>query len=206
MSPVTTAIRNICPVRSWDDFSPQFYTTFWSLQMYDLQVPSGAYEKQMSHIDGQLQAIEENREMVSVFNPLAPGRPRCHFKTAIFNLILLIGIFTSTKYNALRWMPWDLTYDNSTLVQVMAWCRQATSHYLSQCWPSSMSPYGVTKPQWVNIIFMAWCSKSRSITLLLIPGGVLGPKNDGGVPLAAENWTQKDRGKNEIWGLKDRIL
>ena len=38
------------------------------------------------------------------------------------------------------------------------------------------------------------------------PGGVLGPKNDGGVPLAAENWTQKDRGKNEIWGLKDRIL
>ena len=168
MSPVTTAIRNICPVRSWDDFSPQFYTTFWSLQMYDLQVPSGAYEKQMSHIDGQLQAIEENREMVSVFNSLAPGRPRCHFKTAIFNLILLIGIFTSTKYNALRWMPWDLTYDNSTLVQVMAWCRQATSHYLSQCWPSSMSPYGVTKPQWVNIIFMAWCSKSRSITLLLM--------------------------------------
>ena len=37
-------------------------------------------------------------------------------------------------------------------------------------------------------------------------GGVLGPKNDGDVPLAAENWTQKDRGKNEIWGLKDRIL
>ena len=36
--------------------------------------------------------------------------------------------------------------------------------------------------------------------------GVLGPKTDGGVPLAAENWTQKDRGKNEIWGLKDRIL
>ena len=37
-------------------------------------------------------------------------------------------------------------------------------------------------------------------------GGVLGPKTDGGVPLAAENWTQKDQGKNEIWGLKDRIL
>ena len=32
----------------------------------------------------------------------------------------------------------------------MAWCRQATSHYLSQCWPSSLSPYGVTTPQWVN--------------------------------------------------------
>ena len=47
-------------------------------------------------------------------------------------------------------MPLDLTDDKSTLVQVMAWCRQATSHYLSQCWPRSVSPYGVTRPQWVN--------------------------------------------------------
>ena len=83
-------------------------------------------------------------------NSLAPGRPRCHFKTAIFNLVLLIGIFTLSKDNSLRWMPRDLTDDKSTLVQVMAWCRQAPSHYLSQCWPSSMSPYGVTRPQCVN--------------------------------------------------------
>ena len=34
------------------------------------------------------------------------------------------------------WMPLDLTNDKSTLVQV-------TSHYLSQCWPRSMSPYGI---------------------------------------------------------------
>ena len=51
---------------------------------------------------------------------------------------------------SLRWMPLDLTNDKSTLVQVMAWCRQATSHYLIQCWPRSMSPNGVTRPQWVN--------------------------------------------------------
>ena len=51
---------------------------------------------------------------------------------------------------ALSWMPLDLTDDKSTLVQVTAWCRQATSHYLSQCWPRSLSPYGVTRPQWVN--------------------------------------------------------
>ena len=74
------------------------------------------------------------------------------FKTAIFNLGLLICIFTSSNVNPLRWMPWDLTDDKSTLVQVMAWCRQATSHYLSQCWPSSMSPYGVTRPQCVLIM------------------------------------------------------
>ena len=83
-------------------------------------------------------------------NTLAPGRPGCHFKTAIFNLVLLIGFFISFNDNALRWMPWDLTDDKSTLVQVMAWCRQATSHYLSQCWHRSVSPYGVTRPEWVN--------------------------------------------------------
>ena len=38
----------------------------------------------------------------------------------------------------------------SRLVQVMAWCRQATSHYLSQCWSRSLSPYEVSRSQWVN--------------------------------------------------------
>ena len=33
----------------------------------------------------------------------------------------------------------------------MAWCRQATSHYLSQCWLRFMSPNGVTRPQWVKL-------------------------------------------------------
>ena len=49
-------------------------------------------------------------------------------------------------------MPQDLTDDKSTLVQVMAWCRQATSHYLNQCWPRSQKPYGVTRLQWVNTL------------------------------------------------------
>ena len=32
----------------------------------------------------------------------------------------------------------------------MARCYQATSHYLSQCRPSSVLPYGITWPQWVK--------------------------------------------------------
>ena len=63
----------------------------------------------------------------------------------------------------LRWMPWDLTDDKSPLVQVMAWCRQATSHYLSQCWPSAMPPYGVTRPiEWVAVAKLL-CSRSGII-------------------------------------------
>ena len=34
---------------------------------------------------------------------------------------------------------------------VITWCHQATSHYLSQCWPRSVSPYGITRLQWVKI-------------------------------------------------------
>ena len=44
----------------------------------------------------------------------------------------------------------DLTNAWSTLVPVMVWCRQATSHFLGQCCPRSISPHGVTVLQWVN--------------------------------------------------------
>ena len=48
------------------------------------------------------------------------------------------------------WLSLDLTNKKSVLVHVMAWCHLAASHYLGQCWPRSMSPYGVTRPQWVK--------------------------------------------------------
>ena len=47
----------------------------------------------------------------------------------------------------LRWTSLDLSDDESRLVQVIVWCRQATSHYLNQCWPKFLPPYGVTRPQ-----------------------------------------------------------
>ena len=83
-------------------------------------------------------------------NSLAPGRFQSDFENVIFNLALLIGIFKTSYDNVLRWKPQNITDDKSTLVQVMAWCRQATSHYLNQYWPRSPMPYGVTRPQWVN--------------------------------------------------------
>ena len=64
---------------------------------------------------------------------------------------------------ALRWMPLDLPYDKSTLVQVMAWCRQTTSHCLSQCWPGFISPHGVTRPQWVKIVITPFCIVMRQL-------------------------------------------
>ena len=39
----------------------------------------------------------------------------------------------------------------------MTSCWQATSHYRNQCWPNSMSPYVVTRPQRVNSLFPGRC-------------------------------------------------
>ena len=52
---------------------------------------------------------------------------------------------------ALRWMPQNTFDDKSMLVQVMAWCRQATGHYLNQCWWRSSTPYMIVRPQWVQL-------------------------------------------------------
>ena len=89
----------------------------------------------------------------ALVNSLVPERCGRNFKKNIFfKLICWIDILNLFYEIGLRWVPHNPIDDNSTLVQVMvmAWCRQATSHYLSQCWPKSMSPCGVTRPQWVN--------------------------------------------------------
>ena len=88
--------------------------------------------------------------MLSSVNSLAPRRFQFNIRKIIFKLTLVNGGWGISYEIALRWMPQGLTHDKSTLVQVMAWCHQATSHYLSQCWPRSMSPNGVTRPHWVN--------------------------------------------------------
>ena len=86
-------------------------------------------------------------------NSLAPGKFGWNFGHVIFKQILVIDGWGISYEVAQIWMSLDFTEDQSTLVQVMAWCRQATSHYLSQCWPRSLLPYGVARPQWVNQMF-----------------------------------------------------
>ena len=85
-----------------------------------------------------------------VVNSLSPGKFEWNFVYVIFKRILVIDGCGFCCEIALIWMSLDFTDNQSTLVQVMAWCCQETSHYLSQCWPRSLSPYGITRPQWVN--------------------------------------------------------
>ena len=58
-------------------------------------------------------------------------------------------------------MPEDRVDSESALIEVMAWCRQASSHYLNQCWPIYPTPYGVIDPQWFHCL-----RKYKEITFL----------------------------------------
>ena len=67
-------------------------------------------------------------------NSLAPGHCISNLKCVISNFILgvdlqalLIGLLLGKSHRTFKF--------RSTLVQVMAWCHQATSNYLNQCWP-----------------------------------------------------------------------
>ena len=90
------------------------------------------------------------------FNSLAPRKFEWHFRYLIFQIISVIDGWGISCELVLTWISFNLTDDKSTLVQVMAWFCQATSHYLSQWWPRSLSPYGVTRPQWVNCWLIAF--------------------------------------------------
>ena len=79
-------------------------------------------------------------------NSLAPRRRGCNFDCMILKHISVSEIFIISCGTALKWMPQDHTDDELSVVQVMAWCRQATSHYLSQVWPWYMPPCHVASP------------------------------------------------------------
>ena len=103
----------------------------------------------------------------SQLNSLAPGKFEWNFRYLILQIITVIYGWGISCEFTLRWMSLDLTDDKSTLVQVMAWCRQATSHYLIQGWPRSLSPCGVARPQWVNWIIMGYWPSLLACWLLI---------------------------------------
>ena len=89
--------------------------------------------------------------MYRTIDSLSTGRCGNNFKTIIFKGIMQNNTLGTHCEIALRWMSHNLTNEKSTLVQVMAWCQQAPIYYLSQWWPRTMPPYGITRPQWVKL-------------------------------------------------------
>ena len=97
------------------------------------------------------------------FNSVVPLSFGSNFKNVISKDMLWIRFMSMFCKVVPRWMPQNTFDDKSTLAQIMAWCHQAPSHYLSQCWPRSMLPYGVTRPQWVNYLLACWFIAANAI-------------------------------------------
>ena len=75
---------------------------------------------------------------------------------------------------------WTLLMIKSTLVQVMALCIKATSHYLNQCWPRYSLPYDVTGPHWVNSLWQSdaiWRHRSGSILAQVMAFCLMAPSH-----------------------------
>ena len=85
-------------------------------------------------------------------NSLGPGRCGTNSISIIFKFIIQNNSLGTNSEIAIRWMPHNFINGKSTLVQVMACCHQATSHYLNQCWPKSLFPNSIPRPQWVNLL------------------------------------------------------
>ena len=105
------------------------------------------YKWLWSHSDLKLNFLSHNDiAPLTIFlsslsiNSLAPLRCGCDIKFLIFKLISRKDTLSITCEIALRWMS-----------QIMAWCSQATSHYLSPCWRRSTSPY---RPLWVKMVLV----------------------------------------------------
>ena len=60
------------------------------------------------------------------FNSLAPGTCGSNFKSIIYKLITQNSSLGIQCKIALGWIPHNLTYENSTLLQKTTWCHEAT--------------------------------------------------------------------------------
>ena len=89
-------------------------------------------------------------KLQGTFNKLRPRQDGLHFayeilKCTFLNEICCILIKISVK--CVHKGPID---NNPAFVQIMAWRRKATSHYLNQSWPRLLTHICVSRPQWVK--------------------------------------------------------
>ena len=129
---------------------------------------------------------QQQHQWPANMNSLATGKFEWNFRQVIFKRILVIGGWGISCEITPIWMSPDFTDDQSTLVQVMDWCRQATSHYLSQYLPRSVSPYGITRPQWVK--HGIWNMQKHWLSMAILSSNLLHGVVHHPSKLQADTW------------------
>ncbi|KAJ4710125.1 THO complex subunit 2 [Melia azedarach] len=58
-SDLLDTVKTMLPSKAWNSLSPDLYTTFWGLTLYDLYVPRNRYESEIAKQHAALKALEE---------------------------------------------------------------------------------------------------------------------------------------------------
>ena len=82
-------------------------------------------------------------QWVNTRRPIQSGQ---HLGDNFFKCILLNENEYILIQFSLKFVPKGLINDKSALVEIMAWCWQATRHYLNRCRARCVMPFGFTKP------------------------------------------------------------
>lgn len=64
MAPVAQSVRPLHPLKVWEDISPQFLVTFWSLSMYDLYVPVESYQREINKLKQLAAQSADSKDVV----------------------------------------------------------------------------------------------------------------------------------------------
>lgn len=67
-TPILDSIHPLYPSKVWDDISPKFMILFWSLTLYDLEVPWNSYQREMNKLRSTNDELKNNKEMVCINN------------------------------------------------------------------------------------------------------------------------------------------
>lgn len=62
MNPIVESVRPLHSSKVWEDISPQFLVTFWSLSMYDLHVPNESYQREVAKLKQLAQQAAEGKD------------------------------------------------------------------------------------------------------------------------------------------------
>ncbi|KAH8289887.1 hypothetical protein KR018_000182 [Drosophila ironensis] len=62
MNPIVESVRPLHSAKVWEDISPQFLVTFWSLSMYDLHVPTDSYQREIGKLKQLAQQAADGKD------------------------------------------------------------------------------------------------------------------------------------------------
>lgn len=65
-SPIISSIYPLYPTKVWDYISPKFIILFWTLTMYDLEVPAHSYQREVSKLRASNDELKNNKDMVRI--------------------------------------------------------------------------------------------------------------------------------------------